>query len=180
MTLRAVCGMRERGAIAIAMWVGNCACATAPSPQVTAEEFVAAWGGLGLRVPLRLAYGLFNRYGQDPKGRMPVTVFTEALLSGPARRLAMQDNVMEGPLLPGQDANHLGGIKYPQCKVVVHPPSDWDPRLAERSEKPPDLSLRLEFVHGYEGKSNTCGNVYYLATGEVVYHTGEGVAVCKR
>lgn len=33
----------------------------------------------------------------------------------------------------------------------VWPPSNWDPRLAERSATLPDVRLALEFVHGYDG-----------------------------
>lgn len=33
----------------------------------------------------------------------------------------------------------------------VWPPSDWDPRLAERSSQLPDTTLALDYVHGYDG-----------------------------
>jgi hypothetical protein len=46
-------------------------------------------------------------------------------------------------LQAGQPANHVGKIKYPQCKKGVWPPSDWDPRLAERSAQLPDIQLKL-------------------------------------
>lgn len=55
--------------------------------KASIEQFVEAWGALGVRVPKRLALGIFNRYGQDVKGFLPIFVFSSALLSGAARRL---------------------------------------------------------------------------------------------
>eukprot|EP00955_Chlamydomonas_euryale_P015406 164992-Chlamydomonas_euryale.AAC.6 len=56
-----------------------------------------------------------------------------------------------GAYKAGVPATHTGKIKYPECKKGVWPPSDWDPRVAERSATTPDVRLTLEFVYGYDG-----------------------------
>lgn len=61
------------------------------------------------------------------------------------------EQVQHGAYRPGGSATHLGKIKYPQCKKGVWPPSNWDPRAAERSAQLPDVRLKLEFVYGYDG-----------------------------
>ena len=56
-----------------------------------------------------------------------------------------------------------------QCKKGVWPPSDWDPRTAERSAQLPDIRLKLEFVYGYDGMQATAPNIFYTVTGEAAY-----------
>ena len=56
-----------------------------------------------------------------------------------------------------------------QCKKGVWPPSDWDPRTAERSAQRPDIRLKLEFVYGYDGMQATAPNIFYTVTGEAAY-----------
>jgi microtubule-associated protein-like 6 len=55
--------------------------------------------------------------------------------------------------MPGQSANFRGKIIYEECRKPVWTPSNWDPRLAERSAELPDVRLQLEFVYGYTGRS---------------------------
>jgi hypothetical protein len=53
-----------------------------------------------------------------------------------------------GAYQAGRPATHVGKISYPECRTPVHPPSAWDPALAERSARPPELGLTLDFVYG--------------------------------
>ena len=65
----------------------------------------------------------------------------------------------------------------PQRRV---PPSEFDPSLVRRSACAPEAELELEHVYGYAGKENTSNNLFYLATGEVVYYTAAvGVVLDK-
>lgn len=89
---------------------------------------------------------------------------------GASRRLlAGSEGVMHGPFRIGKPATHMGKINYPQSRHGVFPPSDWDPATAERSAQPPGVSLCLQFVHGYEGARATGPNVFFSASGELVY-----------
>ena len=148
--------------------------------RATVDEFRGAWEALGVRVERRLAHAAFNRYGQDAQGRVPVFVFSKALLSGAARRLARQDDVLAYPCDPGHLLAHRGAIRYPECKKPVYAPSGLDAAAIARSQQPPDVRLRLEFVHGYEGKSNTCPNVFYTKAGEVMYYVAGVVVVYNK
>ncbi|CAG9466595.1 unnamed protein product [Pedinophyceae sp. YPF-701] len=141
-----------------------------PRFRVTTAEFRRAWRYLGVEVTEDAAAAMFNHHGQDPSGRMPVAVFSDALLVGAARLLGRLDSVMPGPYRRGGDLSHRGAIKYPQCRKPVFPPTTWDPKDAEPSLRAPDVRLELEWVHGYEGKRNTCPNVFYLASGEVAFN----------
>lgn len=71
------------------------------------------------------------------------------MVGGP-RQLMLSAEVQKGPYKAGQPATHTGKIKYPQCKSGVWPPSDWDPRLADRSSRLPEERLELEWVYGYD------------------------------
>jgi hypothetical protein len=53
----------------------------------------------------------------------------------------------------------------------VFPPSNWDGSEALRSAAPPTAGLKLEFVYGYAGMSNTAPNVFFTAQGHIVYYT---------
>jgi microtubule-associated protein-like 6 len=89
---------------------------------------------------------------------------------GAPRQLMMEnDYVQQGAYKASTPATHTGKIKYPQCKKGVWPPSDWEPRIAKRSGQLPDVRLRLDFVYGYDGMQATSPNVFYMATGDVVY-----------
>jgi hypothetical protein len=46
----------------------------AVSDKVDVASFVQAWALLGLPVTSSHAAGLFNKYGQDVRGRLPVMV----------------------------------------------------------------------------------------------------------
>lgn len=94
----------------------------------------------------------------------------------PCHLQAREGDVVDGPLQPGQVVPR-GAIKYPECRKPVYAPSDWDHALAERSARKPDVRLELEFVHGYEGKTNTCPNLFFARTGEVVYYVGERLSL---
>lgn len=79
-------------------------------------------------------------------------VFVEALIVGaPRLMMLMQSDVQKGPYQAGKPATHTGKIIYPQCKKGVWPPSDWNPAVAQRSAKLPEIKLELQFVHGYDG-----------------------------
>jgi hypothetical protein len=64
---------------------------------------------------------------------------------------ALVPTVRKGAFMPGQSANFRGKIIYEECRKPVWTPSNWDPRLAERSAELPDVRLQLEFVYGYTG-----------------------------
>ena len=138
--------------------------------KVTPEQLSAVWGSLGVSLSPQLAYAVFNKIGQDVKGRMPVLNFVDALLLGAPRQIMLEnDNVQKGAYKAGKPGTHVGKIHYPQCKKGVWPPSDWDPRMALRSSKVPEARLKLEFVYGYDGVQGTAPNLFYLSTGEVAY-----------
>lgn len=51
---------------------------------------------------------------------------------------------------------------HPQkCDMGVFPPSDFDPRVAERSRMLPRAHMWLEHVYGYCGMDNLDNNIYY-------------------
>lgn len=144
---------------------------------VTTAQFQAIWSSLGLQISQGYVDAIFNKYGQDARGRMPILNFVEALLYGGNRQIMLEhDYVQRGAYQAGKPATHIGKILYPQCKKGVWPPSDWNPQLAERSAQLPDSRLMLEFVYGYDGFQGTSPNIFYLSTGEVVYYAA-GVAI---
>jgi len=147
------------------------------SDRLSAAQFADLWRGLGLPLPVSVAGALFNKYGQDAGGRLPVTVFAESLLMGAPRLVMMADEVQAGAYVKGRPATHRGKIKYPECKCGVFPPTDWAPRLAERSAALPDAQLALAFVHGYDGHASTSANLFYAPSGEVVYPAAGVVVV---
>lgn len=59
--------------------------------------------------------------------------------------------VRKGAFQPGQSANFNGKIIYEECRKPVWTPSNWDPKLAERSAELPDVRLQLEFAYGHAG-----------------------------
>ena len=67
---------------------------------------------------------------------------------------------------------------YPaRCETGVFPPSDFDPRVAERSRMLPKAHMWLEHVYGYQGHDATCSNVFYTCnTTECVVFTSPGIA----
>ena len=128
---------------------------------------------------------LFCKYGYDKDGFMPYDVFVAALLSSPSRLLGME-KLMDAKERDrhgyddGDDFAHDGKILYPKCRNGVFPPSEFDPSLVRRSACAPEAELELEHVYGYAGKENTSNNLFYLATGEVVYYTAAvGVVLDK-
>ncbi|KAG2444303.1 hypothetical protein HXX76_001060 [Chlamydomonas incerta] len=154
-----------------------------PRDKVTQAQFASVWSRFGLALPPALTAAFFDKYGRDARGLMPVLNFTEALLMGGPRldmAAAEGGRVQKGAYVAGKPATHTGKILYPECKKGVWPPSNWDPRLAERSAALPDVRLALEFVHGYDGHISTAPNIFYTAGGEVVYNTaGVGVVYNK-
>eukprot|EP00201_Polytomella_parva_P008190 CAMPEP_0175056820 /NCGR_PEP_ID=MMETSP0052_2-20121109/10898_1 /TAXON_ID=51329 ORGANISM="Polytomella parva, Strain SAG 63-3" /NCGR_SAMPLE_ID=MMETSP0052_2 /ASSEMBLY_ACC=CAM_ASM_000194 /LENGTH=683 /DNA_ID=CAMNT_0016321919 /DNA_START=241 /DNA_END=2291 /DNA_ORIENTATION=+ len=146
--------------------------AIGPKDKVTPAQFVAAWRRLGVSLTAAEAAAFFVKYGHDAKGMMPVTNFANALVMGGARQVmaGKEGKIQKGAYVAGKPGTHNGKIVYPQCKMGVWPPSDWDPSLALRSSKPPsDVALKLEFVHGYNGHQTTSQNVFYNDRGEIVY-----------
>uniref|UniRef100_A0A061QZA5 Echinoderm microtubule-associated 6 n=1 Tax=Tetraselmis sp. GSL018 TaxID=582737 RepID=A0A061QZA5_9CHLO len=152
----------------------------AAQQKVSTSQFV--WFNLGVTVSPMDAAAVFNKYGQDKSGLMPVMVFVEALLVGASRYLVKRsDRVSRGnPFQAGGPGAFDGEILYPQCRKGVYPPSNWDPRLAERSAELPDVELSLDFVYGYSGLYNTAPNLFYTGKDEVVYYTaGVGIKYNK-
>ncbi|WIA35025.1 hypothetical protein OEZ86_003516 [Tetradesmus obliquus] len=149
----------------------------AASDKVDVQGFVQAWALLGLAVSTAHAAGLFNRYGQDVRGRLPVMVFVESLIvGGPRQLMLMESEVQRGPYKAGQPASHMGKILYPQCrKTGVWPPSDWDPALALRSARLPEEQLALEWVYGYDVHRATSNNIWVNCNGHIVTYAA---AVC--
>jgi hypothetical protein len=54
--------------------------AVAISDKADVAGFVQAWALLGLPVSSSHAAGLFNKYGQDIRGRLPVMVSSSVLM----------------------------------------------------------------------------------------------------
>jgi hypothetical protein len=141
---------------------------------VRVEQFQAAWKSLGIVVDKEQAMAIFNKYGQTNLGRLPVTVFTYALLMGAPRAIQKgSSGIIQGPL-PQQLSKMpslAGNIKimYPQSRKGVFAPSNWDPSLAVRSATLPAAKLKLDFIHGYDG-SATASNIFYNKHGCLVYH----------
>jgi WD40 repeat protein len=108
---------------------------------------------------------------QTVLGRMPVSVFANALLMGANRALVKTGpGVLQGPLKTHLLCSPLTGqICYPQSKKGVLAPSHWDPVLAQHSASLPEYRLELAHVFGYEGKATTSSNIAYNAAGEMVY-----------
>ncbi|GAX81084.1 hypothetical protein CEUSTIGMA_g8518.t1 [Chlamydomonas eustigma] len=138
--------------------------------KVDTSQFTQVCRELGVQLSPQHAYAVFNKYGQDARGKMPVLNFVDALMYGATRQIMLEnDYVQHGAFKAGAPATHTGKIKYPQCKKGVWPPSNWDPRLAERSSELPDIRLQLEFVYGYDGMQATAPNLFYTKTGDVAY-----------
>ncbi|KAG2487374.1 hypothetical protein HYH03_013944 [Edaphochlamys debaryana] len=152
-----------------------------PRDKVTPDQFAAVWRRFGISLSSAHCAAFFDKYGRDARGCMPVLNFSDALVMGASRLdMAANDTVQRGAYVAGQPATHMGKILYPEAKKGVWPPSNWDPRLAERSAQLPDVRLSLEFVHGYDGHLATSPNIFYTASGEVVYNAaGLGVVYDK-
>jgi len=146
-----------------------------PEGLVDGPLFRAAWASLGVRVTTDGTALLFRRHGMDREGRMPYGLFAQRLLESPARQ-AGYARVRRGAFESGVPATHRGKILYPPCRTGVFPPSDWSPRLAERSGEKPGPGLKLEFVYGYAGLRNNASNLFYTKDGRVVYYTA-GVGI---
>mmetsp|Transcript_34365 Transcript_34365/g.76299 ORF Transcript_34365/g.76299 Transcript_34365/m.76299 type:complete len:1172 (-) Transcript_34365:306-3821(-) len=144
------------------------------SGDVSLEEFCAVCAQLGVSVSIPEAQGLFRRNGYEAV--MPYQRFAHALLTQPARQMAEDLPSRKGAFQAGANANFSGKILYKQCRKPVYTPTDWDPRLADRSAELPLARLVLEFVYGYEGKENTAQNLFYTSEGKVVYYSA-GVGV---
>jgi len=152
------------------------------SDTVNPLQFGAVWKDLGVAMSQEQVLALFEKHGASG-GRLPVQAFCEALLAGAPRAMMMQNDgaVQRGAYKAGVPATHTGKIKYPECKKGVWPPSDWDPRVAERSATTPDVRLTLEFVYGYDGMQATAPNVFYTSSGEVAYYAAAvGIVYDKR
>mmetsp|Transcript_32689 Transcript_32689/g.92738 ORF Transcript_32689/g.92738 Transcript_32689/m.92738 type:complete len:986 (+) Transcript_32689:227-3184(+) len=151
--------------------------------KVSTEQFMRVWHSLGIETSNIDAATVFNKYGQDKDGQMPVMVFVEGLLLGQARYIVKRSDKLQrrNPFKAGEKADFMGEILYPQCRKGVFAPSDWDPRQAERSATLPDVDLSLEFVYGYSGLLNTAPNLFYVNEDEVIYYTaGVGVKYNRR
>ena len=74
-------------------------------------------------------------------------VVCSACISPPPLPIAVRKGAFEA----GQNANFSGKVLYRQCRKPVYTPSDWDPRLADRSAELPNARLVLDFVYGYQG-----------------------------
>ena len=74
-------------------------------------------------------------------------VVCSACISPPRLPIAVRKGAFEA----GQNANFSGKVLYRQCRKPVYTPSDWDPRLADRSAELPNARLVLDFVYGYQG-----------------------------
>eukprot|EP00879_Flechtneria_rotunda_P030506 GHRR01033144.1.p1 GENE.GHRR01033144.1~~GHRR01033144.1.p1 ORF type:complete len:307 (+),score=82.64 GHRR01033144.1:162-1082(+) len=141
----------------------------AAGDKVDTSQFCKVWGLLGLTISNSQAAGLFNRHGQDVRGRLPVMVFVEALVvGGPRQIMLMESQVQHGAYSAGQPAKHTGKIIYPECKSGVWPPSNWDPSLAARSSKLPEARLELDFVYGYDAHRATSNNLWVNCAGHLV------------
>jgi len=143
------------------------------------------FGSSRIRITRNAVAAVFCKYGYDKDGYMPYDVFVNALLSSPSRLLGME-KLMDAKERDkhgydaGDDFSFDGKIVYPKCKKGVFPPSEFDPELVKRSSCAPEAELELEHVYGYAGSKNASGNLFYLATGELVYHAAAvGVVLDK-
>ncbi|KAF0689457.1 Aste57867_19092 [Aphanomyces stellatus] len=61
-------------------------------------------------------------------------------------------------------------MRYPECRSTVFAPSSWDPRNISIAQlELPSVQLQLSRVHGYH--NTAASNVFYLASGELVWFT---------
>ena len=179
---------RSAGAERIAVSARN----RMPAPEdfaVSGEQFVRVWKqAFGVDVGEDEAAELFRKYGQTESGRMPCTVFADALLVGRSRLMGINAKVQRGAFeaspqpkagldirprqkLPKQP--RPGGLKiiYPECRKGVFTPSSFSVGEVALSSRVPDARLELEHVYGYAGLKNTSTNLFYDAAGRVVYYT---------
>ena len=100
-----------------------------------------------------------------------------AVCAGGAK-LASLNGVVRGPYDPkALPSNFEQKIIYAPCKTGVFAPSWFEPAMAQRSARRPDVDLELEFVHGYSGLHNTAPNLFFTRReNEIVYSTA-GVGV---
>ena len=144
------------------------------------QTFVDVWRRLSVRLSTDQATLLFRKYGMDTQGLLPYAVFVQAFLTSPSRVLGLQGLQRGAFRSDGSGADFKGKIVYRMgsttCRKPVFAPTDWDPQLALRSASPPDSGLELEFIYGYSGKFNTTSNIFFTASGEVVYYTA-GVGI---
>ena len=99
---------------------------------------------------------IFVKFGFDKDAYMPYDVYIHALTSAPARLLGHElilDNKRNGVQNNVDIAYLLGDakVKCPKTRPGVFPPSGFDERLAERSQKLPRAHMWLEHVYGYSG-----------------------------
>jgi len=67
--------MSGRGSVVLVQVLGRQSAAdVCLGDKVAVGQFVQAWQLLGLQVTTALAVAVFNKYGQDVNGRMPVMV----------------------------------------------------------------------------------------------------------
>lgn len=128
------------------------------------------------RVTEAHAAALFLKHGYDKEGLMPYDVFVNALLTPPAHLEGMRELLDQrargiNGFEDGQDADFDGKILYPKSRTGVFSPSDFNADVTVRSSKPPSASMRLEYVHGFEGQLALASNAFYTDNpDEVVYY----------
>jgi len=151
------------------------------SGDVDEYEFGALWARLGVELTEAETRALFARHTPGKAGRLAFDAFALALTTRPARKVGSTERIRKGAFVKGQMAGFDGKILYRQCKKGVFTPSGWDARRAiEASSAPPEAELDLEFVYGYSGLTNTAPNLFYTASGAVVYYTaGIGIVYDK-
>ncbi|RHZ16813.1 hypothetical protein DYB31_000588 [Aphanomyces astaci] len=67
-------------------------------------------------------------------------------------------------------------VRYAECRSTVFAPSSWDPRnISVQQLELPNMQLKLSRVHGYHSTANS--NVFYLASGELVWFTAKVVVM---
>ena len=145
-----------------------------PQGCVARADFVQALALVGVTVSRGEAALFFRKYGMDRDGLLPYEPFCRALLASPGRAPGA-DKLKEGPYRPGDHVNPDARVRYRPARkdaITVYPPADFDAPMARRSMELPDRGLKLDFVHGYGGLTNTAPNLFYTdVPGEIVYYT---------
>ena len=141
------------------------------------EQVTVLFAALGAKCTVGEASAVMASLGTTAEGLCPASVLMNAVCAGGAK-LASLNGVVRGPYDPkALPSNFEQKIIYAPCKTGVFAPSWFEPAMAQRSARRPDVDLELEFVHGYSGLHNTAPNLFFTRReNEIVYYTA-GVGV---
>eukprot|EP00948_MAST-09A_sp_MAST-9A-sp1_P000368 g368.t1 len=128
-----------------------------------------------------------NRFGFAVSESRTESIIKEQESAG-TRQVGALIDVQENPfdykgkgerfIMPPKPEDIPDKIVYRFSKTPVCPPSAFDPRLVTRSALKPAASLEREWIHGYQGKSEShYQNIFQSSEGELVYYVAAVVVV---